>query len=449
MVPGFRKKVAIPLSKKLEIVKFAYPEGRTKQIKPTAREFGVAPSQIRKWKANFDAINNVVQTSSDKVGKKIIARNHSSKMKRLSGAGAPSLFNKNTVDKMRELYDFRRQKTWSVSTYLLMIEAMKVAPECCSYLTDHAIRCRVHRLLNKWDITWRRGTHKAQNNRFDAQVVADFRQYVGEKIKMLDIKEENIWNCDQTNVDFDQAARYTLAERGSKTVTIKGADSSNRATAMLCCSKTEKALPFVVFKGVYTKHGLVKKELLARVGFPDNCHFTCQAKAWFDERVMLQWIEDCWKPIADKCPPDELMYLLLDECRVHLTQNIRKAFDNLHTEIDFIPGGYTCKLQVLDVGINKPFKVHIYKNFDNWMIQQDQQQACRPLRQDVTHWITRSWNAIPVSILINSWRKAFEDEVPLAELARNPRTESTIRLPKKKSKRKKKGEEDDDPIEYI
>ena len=94
MVPGFAKKTSIPLSKKLEIVKFAYPVGGTKQIKPTAREFGVAPSQIRKWKASFDAVNEVVQGSSDKVGMKIIARNHSSKMKRLSGAGAPSQFKK-------------------------------------------------------------------------------------------------------------------------------------------------------------------------------------------------------------------------------------------------------------------------------------------------------------------------------------------------------------------
>lgn len=338
MVPIQPRKISITLAKKLEIVKFAYPEGATKRIKPAAREFGVQPSQIRRWKKSFDEIDNVVQTSSDKIGAKVIARNHSSKNKRLSGAGAPPLFNDETVSQIRELYDNQRSKTWSVSTYLLMIEAMKVAPEACSYLTDHAIRCRVHRLLNKWDIAWRRGTHKAQNNRFDAQVVADFRKYFAEKKDMLEIKEENIFNCDQTNIDFDQAARYTLAEKGSKTVSIKGADSSNRAGVMLCCSKFEKTPPFVVFKGAYTKYGRIKKELLAREGFPENCFFTCQKKAWFDERVMLQWIEDCWKPVADK-RPGELLYLLLDECRTHLTSNVRKAFDALHTEIDFIPGG--------------------------------------------------------------------------------------------------------------
>lgn len=91
------------------------------------------------------------------------------------------------------------------------------------------------------------------------------------KTKMFDMKEKNISNCDQTNTDFDEATWYNIAERGSKTITSKGSDSSSLATVMFCCCKTEKALPFVIFKGVYTNYGQVKKELLARVGFPESC----------------------------------------------------------------------------------------------------------------------------------------------------------------------------------
>jgi hypothetical protein len=43
---------------------------------------------------------------------------------------------------------------------------------------------------------------------------------------------------------------YTWAERGVKTVLIKGAESSSRVTAMLCTNMAGgKVDPFLIFKG--------------------------------------------------------------------------------------------------------------------------------------------------------------------------------------------------------
>jgi hypothetical protein len=53
----------------------------------------------------------------------------------------------------------------------------------------------------------------------------------------------------------------------------------------------------------------------------------------------------------------ETRHLLeLDQCKVHLMGSVVGALEGCGTEVEFILPGYTGKLQVLDVGINKPFK---------------------------------------------------------------------------------------------
>jgi DDE superfamily endonuclease len=79
-----------------------------------------------------------------------------------------------------------------------------------------------------------------------------------------------------------------------------------------------------------------------------------------DEPLMLEWIEKIWKPeVKDK----QQTYLILDKCRTHLTLWVRNAFAACKTEIELIPGGYTSKVQPMDVGSNKPFKNNIRAQF--------------------------------------------------------------------------------------
>jgi hypothetical protein len=39
----------------------------------------------------------------------------------------------------------------------------------------------------------------------------------------------------------------------------------------------------------------------------------------------------------------------------------------MKTEVDYIPPGYTSKLQMLDVGVNRPFKIGMHMQFDDWV----------------------------------------------------------------------------------
>ena len=50
-------------------------------------------------------------------------------------------------------------------------------------------------------------------------------------------------------------------------------------------------------------------------------------------------------------------------------------------EVDFIPGGYTGALQVLDKGVNKPFKQFVQHEYELWMVAN--QDGVKPARSDI------------------------------------------------------------------
>jgi DDE superfamily endonuclease len=84
---------------------------------------------------------------------------------------------------------------------------------------------------------------------------------------------------------------------------------------------------------------------------------------------------------------------------------VRDAFSKCRTEIDYVPRGYTSRLQVMDVGVNKPFKCYACNIFDDWLVQHDTK---KPTRQDVSMWISTAWEEVKEETLVNSWRRAME-----------------------------------------
>jgi hypothetical protein len=196
--------------------------------------------------------------------------------------------------------------------------------------------------------------------------------------------------------------RFTWAKKGSRTVGIVGADSTSRCTIMLGSnlSGTHKLPPYIIFKGSPT--GRINQELLRRDNLPPDCEFGVQERAWMDEAQMVRWIKTVWKPFTET-REGRITYLLLDECRTHMTGVVKSMLDDCRTEVDFIPGGYTSKLQPMDVGINKPFKNYVRNEFDKWMIENLENN--KPKRLNVSFWISEAWKGVSQTTQQNSWRK--------------------------------------------
>ena len=60
----------------------------------------------------------------------------------------------------------------------------------------------------------------------------------------------------------------------------------------------------------------------------------------------------------------------------------------------FITGGYTCNIQILDMGVNKPFKNHIRDTYCTWLGEND--YDIKPQRLDVAQWVMESSDASKV-----------------------------------------------------
>jgi hypothetical protein len=196
--------------------------------------------------------------------------------------------------------------------------------------------------------------------------------------------------------------KFTYAKKGTRTVGIVGADSTSRCTIMLGCNLTgtHKLPPFIIYKGAPA--GRINRELERRENLPCDCEFGVQERAWMDEVQMVRWIGKVWKPYTET-RGGKITYLIMDECRTHMTGVVKRLFEECRTEIDFIPGGYTSKLQPMDVGINKPFKNYVRNQFDEWMIANLDNN--KPKRSDVALWVSEAWKEVSQTTQQNSWRK--------------------------------------------
>jgi hypothetical protein len=320
---------------------------------------------ITKWKVHFESVlaTAVLQdtalspNSGNKATLAVRRRINSSKKKRLIGAGRKALLPENTRSELKQYVDSRREQDLSVSLRGLIVEAHQIDSVSVGAISDISLRSRLYRLLKKWDVCYRRCTHKAQNTRHCILVITDFLEYINSKLTFPGISNDGIYNCNQTNYFYSMESSYTYAAKGSKTVALRGAESTSRCTVMLGMNRsgTNKLPPYIIFKGVSNSTGRILREIEKKENLPDDCEYGVQEKAWMDEAQMLLWIQKVWRPFT-AAKEGKMTFIILDECRTHMTSAVAKAFSDCRTEVEYIPGGYTAKLRPMDVGIHKPFK---------------------------------------------------------------------------------------------
>jgi DDE superfamily endonuclease len=146
----------------------------------------------------------------------------------------------------------------------------------------------------------------------------------------------------------------------------------------------------------------VMREVNEGVGYTDQCSYTVQNKAWFDEEVFLEWIEDYWRPFLDS-NGIKWTYLLLNECTVHLTTVVKEVLTQNNTEFDYMVPGYTSKLQPLDVGVNGRFKSYMKNNVESFMVINNHgTNAIKIHCRDVPNWVADCWALVTETTIQNS-----------------------------------------------
>ena len=79
---------------------------------------------------------------------------------------------------------------------------------------------------------------------------------------------------------------------------------------------------------------------------------------------------------------------------------------------EYVPAGYTSKLQVLDVGINKPFKDYMRKQYSALRSENpDPQAKVKVERSQIANWVVQAWSEITPVTIINTWRKVLKGDL--------------------------------------
>lgn len=125
-----------------------------------------------------------------------------------------------------------------------------------------------------------------------------------------------------------------------------------------------------------------------------------------------------------------LSLLLMDNFSAHQISNVRKAVMQKGCSISFLPPNTTSKTQILDVGINKPFKDRMRSRYCEFLIDFEEQNAenqenegpnearekeerkPRVDRRTMSTWVADTWDEITAEMIKNTSIKiGFTDPV--------------------------------------
>jgi hypothetical protein len=161
-----------------------------------------------------------------------------------------------------------------------------------------------------------------------------------------------------------------LADRGDKTIGCDVTGSANSCTVLLACTMSgEKLPPYIIFKVKDTIGSRLSKEFSTKEkrpehGYPEESIYALQDKAWMDHKCFLDWNARVSNTFTQRLAASwHGYYMIMDEFKVHFMGTCLNAIQNTDTEVDFVIGGYTGCVQILDMGVNHPFKSYAREEF--------------------------------------------------------------------------------------
>ena len=266
----------------------------------------------------------------------------------------------------------------------------------------------IRRLLRSNNIRIRAKTHESQRAPKEVMEEAKaFAQSVSPRVNGPNRDKRFILNMDQTPVFFSMTSNTTLEKKGARTVNVRSSSGSTmRITVAVTVTAAGGTLPpLIVFKG--TPKGRIARDFVNAIanGYPAGCFYACQARAWMDEEVMLQWVDKILKPYVEIAPPGIVPLLFLDKYKCHMMASVVNKIQNLGCEVEHIPGGCTGLTQPVDVGCNKPLKNRIRHQWEEYMLEDGllHNKSKPPTRQQLAQWCCNSLNELEEGIVKNAW----------------------------------------------
>ena len=212
-------------------------------------------------------------------------------------------------------------------------------------------------------------------------------------------------NMDQMPIWYAMTPKTTIEPRGSRTVNVRTAtaDSKHVTAAVTITASGHQLQLVVVFKGSPT--GTIARREIPTL--PAELFYRVNAKAWFNEQVVLDWVKLVLASYIPTAPKGIVPILFLDMFKVHMMQSVVQAIQALVIQVEFIPAGCTGLVQPIDVGFNKSLKAKMREQFHNWIFAQDADQVIRvATRRELSQWIIDAQKNISEVTIRNAWKRS-------------------------------------------
>lgn len=365
-VPNKKKRCAISVETKRKIIK-CVEDNPTKKKSDVAKEFNIPPSTlatILKKKEKFNDGNVLC-----------------SKIKKLKSCEL-----KDVEECVLKWLKQCRDKNIAISGPILQEKAQQYASD---------LGHENFRASNGW----------LQNFKKRNELI--FRKVCGESAKVDDgvctqwkdklaelcagYEPDNVYNADETGLFFKCLPDKTLSFKGDKC--HGGKNSKHRLTVMLGanCTGTHKLKPLVIGKAK-------KPRCFKNVSeFPTD--YVANTKAWMNCDAFGAWLQSLNKEMKKK---RKKICIFIDNCTAH---GDTPKLSNI--KIEYLPPNTTSKLQPLDQGIIRSFKVNYRKEVVQQFLRDMESRSPTNINVLDAMWmITKAWNKVTESTISNCFKKS-------------------------------------------
>lgn len=293
-----------------------------------------------------------------------------------------------------------------VSNKDLRSKALELSSQFAVPSTFKASPMWLQRWKKRSKISLRCGTNDAQKIPEDYEgILHDFRASIIKLSTKHGLGPAQVVNMDQTMCRFDMTPSRTNDVTGKRSIRITSTKAKKKGytVALAARGSGEKFPALIVFKERGGQLGpRVRKSLVEH----SNVRVSASTNGWMTAPVYHWWLRNVYQPEFETT--GGRLLLVVDNFKPHLSKESQNIVVNeCNSDVVFVPAGCTPLVQPMDVSINRPFKVRMREMWVEWFRNHTavtpRGNLKQPTRQNAIDWVSAAWDAIPESIISESF----------------------------------------------
>lgn len=274
----------------------------------------------------------------------------------------------------------------------------------------------------------------------DSEVVGGFCEKFQQIVKIENLTLDQIYNCDETGLNFKMLPSKTLASKEEKAAPgLK--KSKERVTVLAAANASGNHKLQLMVIGKSAKPRALKN--ITKSALPVS--YTNQKSAWMDKTIFKKWFLEEFVPETKKYLKKQNLplkaILTLDNAGCHPGEE-ELTCDGIRAL--FFPPNVTSLIQPMDQGVLEAMKKKYRRRLLQSMLQATEGEVTindflkKTTMKDVVYWVAESWHEVKADTINRSWNKILkkepstsqendsDDDLPLAELVKKlPGCENT------------------------